>query len=55
MILSDSLDNIKYTNDKSKISVPVILLDDESDNNAKRGSMEFDQDVKIWIPKLMRV
>lgn len=53
MILNESPDNIKDTNDK--ISVPVILLDDESNNNAQRESMEFDQDVKIWIPKLMRV
>jgi len=53
MISSDSLDNIKYINDK--ISVPVILLDDESNNNAQRESVEFDQDVKIWVPKLMRV
>lgn len=53
MILNDLLDNIKHTNDK--VSVPVILLDDESNNNAQGVSMELDQDVKIWIPRLMRV
>jgi len=53
MILNDSLDKIKDTNDK--ISVPVILLDDESNNSAQGGNVEFDQDVKIWIPILMRV
>jgi len=53
MILSDLLYNMKHIN--KKISVPVILLDDENDNNAQRDSVEFDQDVKIWIPKSMRV
>jgi len=53
MNLIDSLDNMKYINDKNL--VPVILLVDENNNNAQRGSMEFDQDVKIWIPRSLRV
>lgn len=52
MISRESLDNIRETTDKPKISIPVILHEDECVTNTARGNIES-EDIKIWIPRSM--
>ena len=55
MILNNTLENINRARDKLEISDPVILQDFDCVANAEIESIEFNQDVKICIPKLMKI
>jgi hypothetical protein len=55
MILGDTLDKVRETTDKLNISVPVISQEFDHANNEAIGNIDFDEDIKIWIPRSIKL
>ena len=55
MILGDTLDKVRETTDKLNISVPVISQEFDYVNNEPIENIDFDEDIKIWIPRSIRL
>ena len=55
MILNDSLNVVRETTFKRRISDSAILEDNYCVTQLADEGIEFDEDVKIWIPKFKKI
>ena len=55
MISNNSLNTIRETTYKRRISVSAILQNDDYTSKLADEGIDFDEDVKIWIPKFKKI